>query len=134
MTLRPDLIQAALISLAKADSDIVAEVTSTEIREDQWQGREFSYPNIRLHMISNQPTEKECNAWKFELSWRVFSEEASSYEADRIAGIINNALHDKQFTSNSIHFGLWTTNIVPAVRISEKTWRTEVLQRGTASG
>jgi len=134
MTLRPDLIQSALIDLCKSRAGIVAEVTSDEIREDHWQGTEFTYPNTRLNMISNRPTEKECNRWAFELSWQVFSEEASSYQADRIAGIINNALHDKQFTSNSIHIGLWTTNIIPAVRVSEKLWRTEVLQRGTASG
>lgn len=134
MTLRPDLIQSALIALAKGKSDITDEVTAAEIREDFWHGVEFSYPNIRLNLISCIPTEKLCNKWSFNLSWQIFSEENSSYQASKIAGIINNALHDKQFTSNSIQLGLWTTNIIPAVRVSENLWRSEVLQRGTASG
>jgi hypothetical protein len=64
----------------------------------------------------------------------AFSEEASSQQADRIAGIIADELHDKQFTSNGIAFGVRTSDLIPAVRTDERTWRSENLNSIRASG
>lgn len=133
--LRNDEIQAALLAYIKARPSILAKVVANEMKEDQWQGTDFNYPGIRIRMISNMPiASKDCSQQKFEVSFMVFSELASSSEADQIAGIINNELHDKQFVSNSIAFGLWTTNLIPAIRSDIQTWRAEVLMLGLASG
>ena len=51
-------IQAALISKLLANITITAELDDAEeIRENEWQGTAFSYPNIRVRIISNDPLE-----------------------------------------------------------------------------
>lgn len=133
--LRNDEIQAAIVAYAKAQSDITSQLTDTdEIREDFWKGRAFSYPNIRVRMISNTPQDPQCSLHSVTLSFLVFSEEASSQQADRIAGIINNTLHGRSFSSNSISFSTRTTNLIPAIAVSENVWRAEVLMEAVVSG
>ena len=63
----------------------------------------------------------------------VFSESDNSLQADRIAGIINNELNGKQFITDNIAFSLRMTNLIPALHITEKTWRAECLMSGAAS-
>jgi len=133
--LRNDEIQAAIVAYAKSKTDITDQLTDPEeVREDYWKGREFTYPNIRVRLISNQPQDPECSLHRVTLSFMVFSEEASSQQADRIAGIINNTLHGKSFSSNSISFSTRTTNLIPAIAVSEKVWRAEVLMEAIVSG
>ena len=134
--LRNDEIQAAIVAYAKGKTDITDELPAgaEEIREDFWQGREFTYPNIRVRLISNTPQDPECNLHRVTLSFMVFSEEASSQQADRIAGIINNTLHGMSFSSNNISFSTRATNLIPAIRISERTWRAEALMEANVSG
>lgn len=134
--LRNDQIQAAIVAYIKALSIITAELKdgADEIREDNWQGREFTYPNIRVRLISNEPADPECNLHSVTLSFLVFSEDPSSQEADRIAGIINNTLHGRSFQSNNISFSMRTTSLVPAIRSDERTWRAETLIQASVSG
>ena len=136
MTLRNDLIQSAIIAYLKTKTTILAELPyDEEIREDQWQGREFHYPNIRVRLTSLIPQgSQDCNLAVINLSILVYSEKSSSYEADEIAGIISSVLHATQFTHQSINFGLWTTNIIPAIRSEINVWRSEVLMNGIVSG
>lgn len=134
--LRNDQVQAAIVAYIKAQSTITAELKdgADEIREDNWQGREFTYPNIRVRLISNEPADPECNLHSVTLSFLVFSEDPSSQEADRIAGIINNTLHGRSFQSNNISFSMRTTSLVPAIRSDERTWRAETLIQASVSG
>lgn len=135
-------IQAALIAYLKGQSTITSEVTHTvesksivDIREDQWQGRDFAYPNIRVKLISNTPLwSGECNSYRIYFGIQVFTEDDSSLNADRIAGIINSILHSRSFSTSGIAFSLRTTNLVPAIRSDIQTWRSEVLMTGVASG
>jgi len=141
MTLRPDLIRGGIIAKLKASSTITDELLSPgadEIRQSQWQGREFSYPCVRVFIGTITPMQPDCNRWEIEFSIGIFSEEASSYQADRISGIIHEVLHSKSFSqtvqSQDLRFSLWTNSIVPAIRRDEKTWRSELLMRATVSG
>ena len=136
MTLpRNNQIQAAIIARLKANATVTAEVIADEIREDQWQGTEFVYPNIRVKMISNKPEPaSNCPQALVTLSVQVFSEDASSLEADDIAGIINGVLHATPFSSSGLLLSLRTTNLVPAIRSDTRTWKSEVLMAGTVSG
>lgn len=137
---RNDLIQSALVAYLKSKATILAELKNTdEIREDQWQGKEFSYPNIRVRLISNIPLQNECDGSTVVASILVFSEEASSYQADRIAGIINQALcgtngKGKSFEYQSIRFSTFPQNLIPAIRQDTRTWRSEVLVTMTVNG
>lgn len=133
---RNDEIQAALVAYLKARSAITDELPAgaTEIRENEWQGTEFTYPNVRVRMISNNAAFGGCDRSDITLGIEVFSEQASSREADRIAGIINGVMHQRSFSSSGIQFNLTTTNLVPAFRKDDRTWQSEVLMKGTASG
>lgn len=127
---RNDQIQETIVAKLKASSAVIAEVPAVEIREDQWQGTEFTYPNIRVKMISNKPENVTCDRADVTLSIQVHSEDASSYPADRIAGIIANVLHRSPFSSSGLTFSLRITNLVPAIRSDTRTWRSEVVMAG----
>jgi hypothetical protein len=139
---RNDEIQSALVAYLKTKTTITnllitidIPIGATEIREDQWQGTEFDYPNIRVRMISNYPLRNnyECSESTFTVSIMAFSQDYSSWEADKIAGIISTSLNGKSFTQGSVQFYLRTTNLIPAVRSDMHTWRAECLVQGTAS-
>jgi len=128
-------IQAAIVAKLKASTQVTAKVSALEIREDQWQGTEFVYPNIRVRMISNRPYESEdCTIIDFTVGIQVHTQDASTYEADTIAGIIANVLHGHPWSTSSLLISLRTTNLVPAIRSDIRTWRSEVLMTGLASG
>jgi hypothetical protein len=129
-----DVIQAALVSYLKGKATVTVEVTSAEIREDQWQGTDFIYPNARIKMINNVPERgAACSRGKVDLSILVHTQDDSSRNADRIAGIINDVLHDIQFSSSDLNVHLVTTNLVPAIRSDVRTWRSEVRMSGSVS-
>lgn len=139
---RNDEIQSALVTYLKTLTAITSllvtadnTVGANEIREDQWQGTEFDYPNIRVRMISNVPlgNNYECAESTFTVSAMAFSQDYSSWEADKIAGIISTSLNGKSFMQGSVQFYLRTTNLIPAVRSDMHTWRAECLMQGTAA-
>lgn len=140
-TPRNDEIQSSIVSYLKSVSAIYnllitldnASGTS-EIREDQWQGTEFDYPNIRVRMIDNKPIidNPDCSATIFTVSIMSFSQDASSWEADKIAGIISTSVNGKTFTTLGVEIYLRTLNLIPAVRSDVHTWRAECLMQGTA--
>ena len=129
-------IQAALISKLLANTTVTDELDDAEeIRENEWQGTAFSYPNIRVRMISNDPLENTpCTQTKISAGFQVFSEDASSQEADTIAGIIMNALHDKPFSQDGLLIALRMNDLIPAIRSNMRTWKSEVLMNGIVSG
>jgi hypothetical protein len=120
-----DKIQAALLARAKSFATILAKLSDTdEIREDQWQGREYSYPAYRIRIIRNEPS-NDCYQ-RVEFSFQTFSENSSSQQADDMCGTINDEFHDKSFSRNSIRFtGVICSNLSPAMRVDKRTWRAE---------
>ena len=134
---RNDEIQAALIAYLKADAIITAQLANAgQIKEDQYQGTNFVYPAVRLNLISNEPLNQDANCphTRITLSILVYTEADSSLEADRIAGIINGELHSQQFIASGIAISLHATNLVPAVKSDIRTWRSQILMSGIASG
>lgn len=136
-----DRIQAAIISKLKSISAITTELvndgsTANEIREDNWQGDDFDYPNIRVRMIANSPDGDTagCKTADISVSIMVFSQGYSSWECDRIAGIIHSSLNGITFVANNIEMFLHTTSLIPAIRDSIRTWRSECLMDGKVSG
>ena len=136
MTDRPDLIAQALIDHLKASTTVLAELPDdNEIREEEWQGTNFTYPNIRVRITNLGLYEigAQCLNSPFDAHILVFSEEPFSSQANRIAGIIKTVLHDKSFSQNGLLVALRAT-IIPAIRSDDRTWRSEVLLRGVISG
>jgi hypothetical protein len=120
-----------MIAFLKGKATITAYVPAVEIREAEWQGTTFTYPNIRVRILRNVPLGRTGCMQEVDIGIQVFSEKDSSLQADEIAGIIANELNDKQFTSNSIAFATIVTNNLEAIRVSTTTWRSEVLLNAT---
>lgn len=135
--LRNDQIKAAMVAKLKANTTIVALLKdAAEIREAQWKGTEFSYPNIRVRVMpdGNKPTAANCNFSSIRVGIAVFSEGDNSKEADQIAGIIANELHTQSFSSTGIAFtNLKVEMLVPAIGDDERLWISEVILNGTAT-
>lgn len=129
MTLiRNDEIQTSVISDLLADATITAELLDpTEIRELHWKGQEFSYPNIRVEINRNVPSlgNDKCLS-DVDLTIYVYSEEASSRQANRIAGIIADKYHNKSLNSSGIFFTRLKATIIPAISQNLTTWRSQV--------
>lgn len=135
MTTRPDLVKQGLIDYLQSKSEVVAELPSAdEIRESEYQSTEFSYPNVRLEGLMIPEENANCNRYSLDIQWNVFSEEASSAQANKIAGIISNVLHGKSFSQGGLQFSLTTTSINFAIRRDTRTWIATVRQRGLVSG
>lgn len=135
MTTRPDLVKQGLIDYLQSKTEVTSELSSSdEIRENQYQSTEFVYPNIRLDGSMIPEENANCNRYSLDISWLVFSEEASSAQANKIAGIISNVLHGKSFSQGGLQFSLTTTDIAFASRRDERTWIATVRQRGLVSG
>jgi hypothetical protein len=94
-----------------------------EIKEFMWQGTVANYPGARLRINPPVVPFANCNLINFSASVLVFSEKDSSAEADYIAGIIANTLRGAAFHSSGIAFTSRVTNLVPAIRQDERTWR-----------
>lgn len=130
-----DDVREALIDYLKSKTTITTALGgSTEIRERQWQGTEFTYPNVRVSIGRMVPQfAGECNIFDCPITISVFSEMAQSSQADNIAGIINTALHRRSFDSNGVRFMMWTTP-VEAIREDTRTWRSQVIGQATVNG
>jgi hypothetical protein len=128
--IRDDQIQAAWITSLKANTALTAEVAAAQIKEIQPQTTEFTYPGVRLRVGPNAPGEEGCPQ---DVTVRIaaFSENASSQQCMRIAGIIMQEYHDKSFItsglSQSMQFIGIKADLVPVVRQDRRTWRAEVI-------
>lgn len=109
---------------------------ASEVRENQFQGTEFSYPAIRAHVNYNTPIgEGPCRdeVFRFYFSITSWSEDASSKEADDIAGLVAEALDEAiidviAFKTGNISLG----SLNSATRIGPRLWRGEAFFRTTA--
>lgn len=125
-------VKETFIAYAKAQSSLTDEV-GDEIRELSWMGTDFTYPNIRFRVIDNAAIQ-DCDISSILASFVVYSENLSSLEADRIAGIIKDILHKRSFSSNGYAISQsYVTSLVPAIAQTEKTWRSEVIFRAKMS-
>ena len=92
--------QSALVQWLKANTIIPPLVPSTngiEIREVEWRGDKFLYPNIRVRVKKVAPEMSNCNKGTFEAVIIIASEEYSSLECNTIAGKVLQEIHGKSF-------------------------------------
>ena len=121
-------IQKAIAERLKANIlEMALPNASEEIREDNWQGTAFTYPNERIKLEDQTPiNDGGCTSSAVLFSILCFSEEASSKEADEIAWKINDFLHDTRFTTDEIRFiMIKSRGLIPAERKDERTWMAE---------
>lgn len=129
MTLiRTDQARAAIVANMKANATILALLTDTdEIRESDWNGTEFSYPNYRVRINSISPY-RDCYQ-ELEASIYCYSEKASSQEAEILTGTVANEYDDSSFIQSGIRFGSIDVDIIPAIKENVLSWRGEVILR-----
>ncbi len=129
-----DLIQAAIISKLKADSALIEWLTergsSKEIRENQWQGRSFSYPAVRVDLgTQTEQGNPPCYS-TMPFSIYSYTEDDSSQLCDVLAGLVNAALLRKRFSGTGFSSGIVIADgLTSAARSSERVWRAAGLYR-----
>ena len=125
MTLiRADQVREAIIDVIEANANIMALlIDANEVRESDWKGTEFTYPNYRVRINSITPFE-DCYQ-NLDASIYCYSEEKSSQEAEEMAGTVANEFDGDSFTQDSIRFTNVNVDIIPAIAQDERTWRAE---------
>lgn len=129
-------IQEALVTYLKAQATIAAVLNVVEIREDQWEGTSFSYPNVRVAMGINTPMAGvNCNGNIFNATIYINSETSNSKQADDIAAIVATTLHQVSFIQGARKFsGVTVIQLFPAVaNATQKIWTAQIQIRGTIS-
>lgn len=97
-------IQAAFVAYLKTKTivtSLLANASPVEVREAEWQGTDFLYPNIR---ISVDMVPQECGPYNADITIDTFSGEKSSKQAVHISAILTGLLHKRSFTSLGLRF------------------------------
>jgi hypothetical protein len=124
----PELVQAGIITKLKADAALIAWLTarsaSSEIRENQWQGRQFVYPAIRVDLLpQTEPGNPPCYSQTL-FNVFAFAEGDSSKDCGVLAGLVDSALIRKKFSGTGYGSGLVITlGSVPPIRTAERVWQ-----------
>ena len=122
----PAAIREAFITNIQANATIMALLSdANEVRELNWKGTTFSYPNIRVRINSPLSNFQDCYQ-ELNISIYFFSEQSSSYEADNAVGVISNEYHNKSTTIGGMYCSRLQATVVPAIPVSDILWRSEV--------
>jgi hypothetical protein len=124
----PELVQAGIITKLKADTALIAWLTTysaqNEVRENQWQGRQFVYPAVRVDILTQtEPGNPPCYSQAL-FNVFAFAEGDSSKNCGVLAGLVDSALIRKKFTGTGFDSGLVTSlGTVPPIRTGERVWQ-----------
>lgn len=131
--------QAALIAKLKADTPLITWLTdrdaASEIREIDYQGAGFVYPNVRVGEITNTPSGEQvegCATTVSDVTFTVISntEDDSSKSANQLAGLVNDALQGKRFYASGFRsLVIQSDGLVGANRTTERIWQARGLYR-----
>lgn len=124
-------IKAAWVAKLKANAAIIALVSAQEIREFEWKGTDFVYPNIRVRLLNLTPTNTNANCQSFDsrVSILIFTELKSSKQADDIAAVVAEQFWGHTFSNSGVRFsGIILQSVSPAITPEEDTnsWRSAV--------
>ena len=131
MSATPLTFQEAWITDLKSHSDILNSGTfpsgtfPEEIREQEWQGTQFIYPNIRVS-LDFMPSVNGCGPDNADVYIEVFAEDKSSKLASTIASYIFSLYHKVPFTSLGIRFSTVVVRKVSAPTRSIYGWMSKV--------
>lgn len=132
--------QEQVIDELQAFGALTLLVPAVEIRELQWQGTEFAYPNIRVDVRTQTPEGGGQCRPKISIESFVvvaFSEGDSSLECEQICFQIIEALFGTQLEDLAPSQGpTWRCETINLAtfnaprRAAERVWRGEVIFRG----
>lgn len=130
-TIGDEVVQAAIVAKLKSLAPFQG-VQGVEVRELEWQGDTFTYPNVRVELEYNSPyfdEQLKCTLQRVEFSVYCFSEQRSSKECSQVKSAVINAMTSNGFSNQSLNIKFLPVRIVdnvPAVREDEHTWRSQV--------
>ncbi len=118
----PETFQSSWIASLKSHPEITSLLVTSntpngakEIKEAEWQGTDFFYPNIRVG-LDFMPN--ECGPDDADVLIEVFSEEKTSKQAAHIASVIESLYHKRPFTADNVR---WNTVIVKKVERANRS-------------
>jgi hypothetical protein len=127
-----DLIQQEIIDILKADVPLTA--VTEDIREANYKGRDFIYPNVRVDLgYQNSRDNGNCEDSHSAINVIVSSnsEKDSSREASQIAGLIKNALAGQRIVGVGWYIAtLRCIGMHAPVTSEPNLWRGNVYFRG----
>lgn len=133
-----ELIQAAIVAKLKANTTLVNWLTAlgatSEIREVDWQGSSFVYPNVRVQIGTEVPDGNlgVCQTTRSEIPFTIysFSESNSSRQADTLAGLVNAAIFGQYFNGTGWRSMIVNSDgIIKAIRTGQRVWQATGLYR-----
>ena len=104
----PDLLQAEIVSILRADATVIAALpeVANGVREMQWKGTAFQYPNVRVQRpaLQLQPNGGSCEHRIADalVSISVHSKRDSSIIAQQILGFVESALRGRTITTAAL--------------------------------
>jgi hypothetical protein len=124
-------IQQAIVARLKANATLTNMLASgaAEVREAQWQGRDFLYPCVRVELGPQTSLIKPspCTWSRINFSVYAFSEQDSSLQADQVASAVADILDREKFAGSGFRFFFcYVVAANGAKRTSEKVWRAEI--------
>lgn len=102
MTVTLTDVQAALISKLKTTPSITSLLPDPkEVREIEWVGSVFTYPNIRVRGAEFERKNPDCDIFIVKMNIFIFGENASSKTCNLIANEVYNLLDRKTITGSN---------------------------------
>lgn len=128
MTVTIEDVQADWIASLKSKTAITSLLIgggAGEIREAEWQGDKFTYPNIRVS-VDIMPSTRDCGPMDAEILLEVFSEEKSSKQGAHIASVIHPLYHARPFTINGHRYNVVDITKIERPNRSMYAWVTKI--------
>jgi len=123
-------IQASIISKIKQDAPILAKLGSVnEVRELEWVGDKFVYPNIRVRVDNFKRHTPDCDIFDIDVHIYVFGDLASSLSVNTICGMLFD-LFDRNHVTNG---GIRTTSRIEALQLGAMYVQEDGVWRGELS-
>lgn len=124
-------VQALLISKLKSAPEITSLLSDPlDIRELNWQGDRFQYPNIRLLIseFKRQPGDTTgCDLFSIDAHIFIFSDDTSSHRMNDIGTEILQLLDRKSFSDADVKMqGIRCSQSGPEWVQERENWRSEV--------
>ena len=138
-TISNNVIQADLIAYLQADTDLVAAMTAvnalanaTDIKEDQYVGRDFNFPAVRVDVQRQTAIDEEdqCTNTRLMFTLWIYTESGSSKNCDSIAGVAHRAINRQHLAGTGYNIPRMRADLIGATRIEDRLWRASVICRG----
>lgn len=118
-------VQAAIVATLKANIDVLALIASTQIKESQYKGTQFTLPGIRVQVMVLAPRPGNCFDTHSDCRFTVtaFSEADSSKGSRQAQSVVVNALIGKRLSSSVLSSSTMFCRSVPGPRrVEDRLW------------